>query len=165
MINEWDQNHGKDEDVQLSHVKFHVHPIKYENFTNEMGTCVTQSQHLTRQGRKISNKWKMPQIIPRKFTCKLDIQEQVHAKKSSHLEVKNHGNENHEVAHQWCDTNCHTLIQKFITHKPDKINSKTLHQNHHECVQFKHKKFGSHWIHFHHFTNDLAKCTKFGHMS
>ena len=55
-------------------------------------------------------------------------------KKSDQLEVKKHGIKNHEVAHQWCDTNCHTLIQKFITHKPDKINSQTLHQNHHECV-------------------------------
>ena len=53
---------------------------------------------------------------------------------SIHLEVKKHGNENHEVGHQWCDTNCHTLIQKIITHKPHKINSQTLHQNHHECV-------------------------------
>ena len=33
-------------------------------------------------------------------------------KKSIHLEVKKHGNENHEVGHQWCDTNCHTLIKK-----------------------------------------------------
>ena len=35
---------------------------------------------------------------------------------------------NHEVAHQWCDTNCHTLIQQIITHKPEMINSQTLHK-------------------------------------
>ena len=51
-----------------------------------------------------------------------------------HLDVRKHGNENHEVGHQWCDTNCHTLFQKIITLKPQMINSQTLHQNHHECV-------------------------------
>jgi hypothetical protein len=55
-------------------------------------------------------------------------------KNSIHFEVTRHGYENQQVAHQWCDTNCHTLLQKFITHNPDKINSQTLHQNHHECV-------------------------------
>ena len=49
--------------------------MKYENFPNEMARSVTQSQHLTRQGGKNSNKWKIVQINPRKFTCNLDIQE------------------------------------------------------------------------------------------
>ena len=51
-----------------------------------------------------------------------------------HLDVRKHGNENHEVEHQWCDTSCHTLIQKIISHKPQMINPQTLYQNHHECV-------------------------------
>ena len=55
-------------------------------------------------------------------------------KNSAQLEVKKHGIKNHQVTHQWCDTNCHTLLQKFTTHNPDKINSQTLHQKKHECV-------------------------------
>jgi hypothetical protein len=36
MINEWDQSHDVLQDVHNAHVKFQVHPIKYENFTNNM---------------------------------------------------------------------------------------------------------------------------------
>ena len=73
MINEWDQHQCKAQDVQYAHVKFHDHPIKYENFPNGKARCITQSQHLTRQGGKISNKWKIAQLIPRKITSQLDI--------------------------------------------------------------------------------------------
>jgi hypothetical protein len=50
-----------------------------------MGTSVTQIQHMIKQGTKISINWKMPQINPRKITCKLDILKLNHAKIKSIL--------------------------------------------------------------------------------
>ena len=99
-----------------------------------MGTSVTKSQHVTKQGTKISNKWENASIKSKKIHKSTRHTRVSSCKILGHLDVRKHGNENHEVGHQWCDTNCHTLIQKFITHNPDKINSQTLHQNHHECV-------------------------------
>ena len=41
---------------------------------------------------------------------------------SSDLDKGKHVNKNHTFAYHWCDTNCHTLLQKFTTSKPQMIN-------------------------------------------
>jgi len=43
-------------------------------------------------------------------------------------------NKNHTFAYHWCDTNCHTLIQKFISIKPQMGNPQTLYGNEDQCV-------------------------------
>ena len=51
-----------------------------------------------------------------------------------HLEARRHVNKNHTFAYHWCDTNCHTLIQKFISIKPQMRNPQTLYGNEDQCV-------------------------------
>ena len=53
---------------------------------------------------------------------------------SSDLEARKYMNKNQEDAHHWCDTNCHTLIQKFISIKPQMGNPQTLYGNEDQCV-------------------------------
>ena len=63
MINEWNQNHGKLQDVYDIHAKFQVHPINNKNFTNQIQSCLTRSQQLVKQGRKSQSNWKCTQKI------------------------------------------------------------------------------------------------------
>ena len=50
------------------------------------------------------------------------------------LDVGKHVNKNHTFAYHWCDTNCHTLIQKFMSIKPQMGNPQTLYGNEDQCV-------------------------------
>ena len=61
MINEWDQSHDKLQDVYITHAKFHIHPINNQNFTNQIQTCITKNQQMTKQGRKFQSNRKCHQ--------------------------------------------------------------------------------------------------------
>ena len=103
-----------------------ISQMKWEQVSQKVNIWPSRGENLKQLGNATNNSKKIHMWTrhSRVGSCK----------KSIHLEVKKHGSKNHEVGHQWCDTNCHTLIQKIITHKPAMINSQTLHQNHHECV-------------------------------
>ena len=49
MINEWNESHGKLQDVYNTHVKFQVHPINNKNFTNHMVSWLTKGSQLVKQ--------------------------------------------------------------------------------------------------------------------
>ena len=103
-----------------------ISQMKWEQVSQKVNIWLDRGENLKQLGNGMINSKKNHKSTRhiREGSCK----------NSNQFEFKKHGNENHEVGHQWCDTNCHTLIQKIISHKPDKINSQTLHQNHHECV-------------------------------
>ena len=61
-------------------MKFHGHTICYENFPKDLATCNTKGQPWTRQGRKITIKWKTASLIPGNFIHKLDMGQMTHAK-------------------------------------------------------------------------------------
>ena len=50
------------------------------------------------------------------------------------LDKRKQVNKNCEFAYHWCDTNCHTLAQKFISIKPQMRNPQTLYGNEDQCV-------------------------------
>jgi hypothetical protein len=107
---------------------------KVWEFHKGNGNMYQTSQHFGQTGEK-NLKQLGNAIINSKKIHKWTRYTRVGSCKNSHqLEVRKHVNKNLDVGHQWCDTNCHTLIQKFITPKPDKINAQTLHQNNHEWV-------------------------------
>ena len=79
--------------------------------------------------RKFSNKLEMHPNIPQKFTFKLNIQKNQHAKlqiiSSSYGMVKKF----HKLDKKWCDTHCHTNIDHSISPQPEMIKLQTQCQN------------------------------------
>jgi len=83
--------------MRISQIIWH-HVSQKSTIWSNRGEIINQIGNAFKNSRKIDTHSKHAQV----YSCK----------NPDHFEFKKHGNKNHEVGHEWCDTNCHTPNQK-----------------------------------------------------